>query len=415
MRRLLLLLLLALLIGAGLFRLLDSTTGFIMLVVGHTSITVSIWVGLALLVAAILLLWLLSRLLRGSWHLGNQVLSGALFGGKGRAQRRTMRGMLAFIEGNWPAARRLLLLGAPRAETPLLNYVAAARCAAELGDQQQASQLLHLAATAAPTEVLTVALILARIQLQHQHYEQCVATLERVRKLAPKHPVLLNLLVSAWRALPDWAALAQLLPLLKRYRAISIEEYRALVEEVYVNLLGQVVDNALQADRSSAATQLNTCWRGLTRAQRQQPAVLNSYVTQLRRIGDETTAEAVLRKSVGTQWGSAAIIAYGLVQGDNPQQQLRVAEDWLKDRPTDAELLLTLGRLSLRNQLWGKARDYFDRSLQQKKLAETYAEQARLLANLGEHQLSAENYQKGLLLQVQRLPDLPQPMSKNLP
>ena len=72
-------------------------------------------------------------------------------------------------------------------------------------------------------------------------------------------------------------------------------------------------------------------------------------------------------------------------------------------------ILHELTGLSLRNELWGKARDYFDSSLKLQVTADACAELARLLARLGEHQASTEYYQQGLLLTTNPLPDLPLP------
>ena len=72
-------------------------------------------------------------------------------------------------------------------------------------------------------------------------------------------------------------------------------------------------------------------------------------------------------------------------------------------------LLLTMGRLSLRLQQWERARDYFEASLRSRKSAQAYGELGRLLSRFGEHQASNENFQAGLELIAERLPDLPLP------
>ena len=71
--------------------------------------------------------------------------------------------------------------------------------------------------------------------------------------------------------------------------------------------------------------------------------------------------------------------------------------------------MLCLGRLSLRNDLWGQARDYFETSHRLQPNAETCAELARLLFSLGEREKSAQYYREGLLLRETDLPDLPLP------
>jgi HemY protein len=86
-----------------------------------------------------------------------------------------------------------------------------------------------------------------------------------------------------------------------------------------------------------------------------------------------------------------------------------VAEDLLASHPEDAQLLLALGRLNLRNQLWGKARDYFKKSFECDRNVEACAELARLLEQMGERQQSNDYYQLALSLTLPSLPDLPLP------
>jgi HemY protein len=100
---------------------------------------------------------------------------------------------------------------------------------------------------------------------------------------------------------------------------------------------------------------------------------------------------------------------YGLLRVNDITASIRNAEDWLRYQPQNPVLLRTLGRLSLRNHLWGVARDYFQRSIAAQKNPETYAELARLLNNMGDIQKSVDIYQTALQLSIDPLPDLPQP------
>jgi HemY protein len=77
---------------------------------------------------------------------------------------------------------------------------------------------------------------------------------------------------------------------------------------------------------------------------------------------------------------------------------LQQAEHWLKGRENNANLLLALGRLAIRCELWGKARSYLQASLGSHELAETYRELGQLLDKLNEPELAADCYRKGLLL-----------------
>ena len=59
--------------------------------------------------------------------------------------------------------------------------------------------------------------------------------------------------------------------------------------------------------------------------------------------------------------------------------------------------------------MWGKAREYFEISLEFARSPEACAELARLLASQGEAEQSNRLLQELLVLQGQRLPELPQP------
>ena len=73
-------------------------------------------------------------------------------------------------------------------------------------------------------------------------------------------------------------------------------------------------------------------------------------------------------------------------------------------------MLLALGRLSARDKLWGKARDYFESSYRLERSAEVCAELGRLLNALGEPKVAAAYYREGLELREKGLPELPMPV-----
>ena len=89
---------------------------------------------------------------------------------------------------------------------------------------------------------------------------------------------------------------------------------------------------------------------------------------------------------------------YGLVTGSNPDKQLLTAESYLQNHARDSALLLTLGRLCMRNKLWGKARDYLQESIDVQANPEAYYEFAKLHEFEGDRKQAATCYEKGLTL-----------------
>ena len=125
--------------------------------------------------------------------------------------------------------------------------------------------------------------------------------------------------------------------------------------------------------------------------------------------GAHGEAEKCLRHQLKRDWSRRLVQLYGLLDIERANKALSWGESCLKEHASDPVLLLTLGRLSLRNELWGKARDYFESSYELERGPEVCAELGRLLAHLGEHELSYRCYEEGMMLNTRELPSLPMP------
>lgn len=409
MKRLFFLIALSLVAGAFVFQKTADGSGYILISLAGTSVEMSFWTGLFLLLGGLLALLLVVRLVAGFFRLFSGGASRVAAASGKAVQKRTARGLIEFMEGNWKQARQHLLKSAKKADHPLINYLAAARSSYELGNEEEAFDLLHKAEQSSPDNGLAVALTQARMLLAAKKYEQCLANLERARKIAPHHPVVLDLLQQTYVRLGDWRALQKLMPELRRYKILRDNELNRLERRLYEALLIKAGDQArLQALDDGIAT-LDREWQSLPAGLRKQVDVQTLYIEQLLRIGADAHVEAHLRKELKKSWHDPLVAIYGRVQGRDSRKQLLVAEHWQQERPGNATLLLTLGRLCLRNGEWKRAREYFESSLKLRKDPETYAELARLLAHLGEHEQSTRYYQHGLMMITAGLPDLPLP------
>ena len=183
----------------------------------------------------------------------------------------------------------------------------------------------------------------------------------------------------------DWTSLAALIPDLKKNKVLSSEA----LEELELQVSRELLMLSLPAGSLDV---LKQAWNGIPKSLRQHPRLVAIYAAQLIKQNQMNEAETLLRDGIKRGWDSELVELYGRVRTDKPDAQLASAETWLRDRPEDPSLLLTLGRLSLQNQLWGKARSYLESSLKRRPMAQTYGELAALMGQLGEADKAFDYY-----------------------
>ncbi|WP_328188684.1 heme biosynthesis HemY N-terminal domain-containing protein [Marinobacter sp. OP 3.4] len=407
MIRLAIILVVALLLGLGLSQGLHYDLGYIRVSLGNYLIETNFWVGLVLLVALVLVLltviWFIRRLTQQTGVVTQWLAKGQ----QRRARRRTTEGLLALAEGNWPQARKKLEASAEQADTPLINYLAAAQAASESGDHDDVDELLRKAFESTPGSDLAVGITQAQLQLNANRLEQSLATLVRLRKQAPHHPFVLKLLKNVYVRLEDWRELSRLVPELRKRQLGDSGELDRLERTAWHKLLHRAADEC-QRQGNEDMTPLTRLWDELPGSMRRDEHTIRVYAELLARAGDEAQAETLLRKVLRNHWSDELIRLYGRICGSKPDEQLLAAERWLQDRPNNPDLLLALGRLSLRNELWGKAREYFETSLHLRRNQETLAELSRLNAHMGDEEASMRLLMQGLVKET-GLPDLPMP------
>lgn len=321
------------------------------------------------------------------------------------AWRKTLRGSVAFFAGNFSRAESLLQQSVTR-DTALFCHLACAHAALKQGAIERRDHYLQLAHKTAnrkqAMEELAVGMTTAQLQFSHKQYEQCLALVLRLRQIAPKHPAVLKLLKELYLALSDWKGLLPLLPLLLKYSVISDDEQNKLRIQIYRELLGEALH---QTDLGEA----QRLWREIPTYLQQDPSLQNAFANVLFQLPEHTLLEGFIRRALSWNWDGDLVMLYGLLNGTAVHKQLTIAEKWLEDHPRDSELLLCLGRLCLKNQLWGKAKRYFETSIQIFPTPRAYYELACLQEALKEEETSHAYFKRGLELAIGTVPQLPLP------
>ena len=377
------------LIGAGVGVVLSRDTGYVLLAFGNYTVEMSLALLILLLLVLFVALYFGIRLLIRTLHLPADVREWQQRRGSRLAQQAMTRGLLEMSEGNWRTAERRLVRFADRSETPLLNYLAAARAAQLQGAHDRRDGYIRLAHETMPSADVAVSLTQAELQLADQQLEQALATLKHLRSVAPKHNYVLRLLRRLYEQLGDWEHLRELLPELRRRKVESEAELQRLETRTYRALLEQ-------AFLANDSRRLGMAWAEVPRALRQDPQLLGDYTGYLQETGEDKQAEKLLRETLRKHWDTGLVETYGLLETAEPGKQLSHMEKLLLDHPDDPTLLLTLGRLSLRAQLWGKARGYLEACIGRNGPPQAYRELGQLMERMQEPDKAIEVYRRGL-------------------
>lgn len=383
--------------------------GYVLVILGQKTVETSLWFACFAILLIVIIWWLITRFVLVSWSLAQRLTDFFVFGSTERASKRAASGLIDFLSGDWLQARKKLLRTATKVESPLVNYLAAARASYELGDQEEAVKILSDAQKKYASFAVPIGVAQAKMEMSNGRYEQAKVILLGLQQKAPKNPIVINSLRELYEARQDWLALSEIFPLVKKYKVCSVAETMAMESSV---ILGRLTLASESAERLAIADRIYTlrkAWGNVPSYQQRVPRVVAAYAQALLHNLQDHEAEIILRKTLDKTWDDSLVDLYGVLRVVDIADAIRNAETWLKYYPQSAKLLRALGRLNLRNHMWGLARDYFQRSLAVQQSPETYAELARLLNSLGDTQKSMEVYQAALQLSVASLPDLPQP------
>ncbi|MGB5580520.1 MAG: heme biosynthesis HemY N-terminal domain-containing protein, partial [Woeseia sp.] len=332
-----------------------------------------------LLLLLLIGIWMIVKILRVPRKLGEAA-------GRYRSNRagsKLTRGLIAVAEGNFAKGEKLLSRSAGVSDAPLLNYLEAARAAHLQGNKERRDDWLRQAFEKMPDAKNAVLLTQAELQLDSEEYEQALATLRKLDENSPNHSYALALMGKLYYRLKDWKQLQELLPRIQKHGRVD--------EDVLLQWTIKVYSEEL---RNAAEPQV--AWKAVPRKLKKHEELLEAYAAALIASGEQSLAEKSVSAALNRSWHGGLVRLYGNIKTQNTTLQLKQAERWLKNHPEDPDLLLSSAKLSLRNELWGKARSYLEAAIAIRPTPDAYQEYGRLLHQLGEGDAAAEAYRSGL-------------------
>lgn len=381
----------ALVLAAGIGAFAVNDSGYILITVADWTVQTSVVFFVTALVLLFISLYLCLRGLFRLWNMPSDMKRWRTYRQQHMSEQYLTRGLLALVEGRWKKAEEDLIKGAKYSGTPLVNYLCAARAAQRQGNVEQRDHYLKLAQAENPATETAIWLTQAELQMNQQQTELALATLTHLHEESSNQKQVKMMLLDTYTRLKAWKDVLKILPDIQRYKLLSRENVVARQLEAYAGLLREAGD---AVDKKA----LERIWLDIPKKLRNELYLLEVYTREKLRFADAADCEPLLRKALKRRWDNEIVRLYGMIHGGDPAAQLGFAEGLLGGHARDPVLLLTLGRLSMRNGLWGKAESYLKESIQVNPLPETYRELAILLEKQGDYSAAASYYQQGLSL-----------------
>jgi HemY protein len=379
--------------------------GYVLIAFGKYSVETSLLVFLVVLA----LVYLALRILAGFLHVPARVHDWDQRRHLRRLHKLFDQASIDLTEGRIDRAERRFARLLKSTRAPVQAYLSAARVASQLGDDQRRDQYLKLAQQRHPESELSVAFTQAELQLSRSQLDQAQTTLTRLQKLAPRSQQTLQLLMKLYLKQQDWQRLRELLPALRRSHLLDENQWQQLAVKV-------CREQVLTLASGDDVDELKAGWKQLPQAVQQDEGLKTIYIEELMRLGAHKQVEQLLVNELKRSWNQRLVYLFGDLQVEDAGSQLELAERWLEQHGRDPVLLLTLGKISSRNQLWGKARSYLESSIEQRATAEAYRLLGALLERLGEADEASACYRRGLELSGKGFSEvaLPAPNTKML-
>ncbi len=270
----------------------SGNKGYVLIALGNYTIESSVTSAVILAVlfygALLIVEWLLGRV----FGLRRKTLGWYGSRRRRKANQQTVAATLAMAEGHYSQAEKLMIKGASNSDTPLLNYLSAAKAAQARGDDARRDQYLQKAQEENPKAELALTLTQTQLQIEQGQYDTALAMLESVYALNPRHPMVLDQLRQVHLARQDWSALCDLIPALHKVGKLTPKQEEDLLQQAWSGRLRQA---------AGSLETLKAVWQDLPRKLRLEPELLACYGDLLRQLGADGEAATLWQEALRKQ------------------------------------------------------------------------------------------------------------------
>ncbi len=377
-------------LAVGLVLAIQSNVGYVLLVYPPYRIDFSLNFLIILVIASFAAAYALVRLAVHTLRLPAYVRSFKEARRKEKGRRATEDAQIAFAEGRYARAERLAQHALLLNDAPAINALLAARAAQEQRAYTRRDDYLARAERMAPQQAIARLMTQADLLIEARHPQDALPVVQALKALAGKHVGVQRLELKAQQLAKNWEQVLLLLPQLEKRDGIDAVQ----AEQLRINAhIENIKRKAHQAEA------LQAYWAKLSAQEKANSKIALTAARYFLALGGVKEAREILEDSLAKHWDSDLVELYGQCADKDVVKQIERAENWLKEHPRDPHLLLALGRLCARQELWGKAQSYVEASLSLETTRAAHLALAHLLEKMNKTDEACKHYRQSLALE----------------
>lgn len=351
-----------------------SGAGYVQVVWPPYRVELSLVMVIVLLIGVFALAYVSMRLIAAMVDMPRHVRDYRQARRKRKALESLVEALHEFFSGRYARAEKAAAIAIDLGEQPGLAAMLAARAAHELRAPERRDGYLAQGAAHLPPDDIMRVITEADLLLEDRRATDALAVLQTLPK---KHTAGLRLEFKALQQAKEWEKSLAVIDQLERRKVFDHEQAAELRRHALAQHLKR---------RAIDLATLDEAWRKVPEALRRDTVIARAaargYVTLKSAAGGQRAAE-IIERSLENTWDGDLARIYADCTGADVVKQIERAERWLSAQSSDASLLFALGRLCVRQDLWGKAQNYLDASISIEPTPVAHLAAAQLHQKLG--------------------------------
>jgi len=373
-------------VAVGVALLARQSDGYVVIVAAPYRVELSLNLLVVLVLAGYLAFHLLARLVETLVAIPARVRAYRAERARSRARHSLNDALLAFFQGRYASAEKSAAAAMEGDESRAVAAIIAARSAHELGRFTEREAFLEQARGAAPEVDQARLTTLADLLLSQGRHEEALALLKDLSGRDARNVRLLRMRHAAETALKRWDDVLATTATLARLGGLSEAEASASRRAAHLGNLNR---------KAQDAAALAAYWKHLPADLRVDAAIAATAARYHLALGGTGEAQAIVEAALDAGWDAGLVALYADCAGASAMPLIERAEKWLRAHARDPALLLSLGKLCMRQALWGKAQSYIEASLALEPTHEGHMTLAALMEKLGKPQEAGRHFRRG--------------------